>query len=329
MPAKKQTASNKKRLQRIYGLRQYRRVMMDHKPFQTAPVNISDSVAKKIEVHQHIHQGGGRGEFCPVCRKRLSPDAFLCLGCDQAVDLGCLNNISRLCLNCHEDHLRRNNERRLLLVIQGGQTERKAFIWHQRHLVFGRAKKSENPDVDLTLRYLPIKPEGLFPENLEKTRKIPRRFGHVYIDERVVLIRNLHAKACFTLDGTPVCEGQERRIASNRFTIGFDGGLSLLGTCFRSDTGLIDALRLSRIGNHEVHDYFVVPRRLRMDTEPFLSDPAVSSTESGAEIFPTGSGFIFKTDEDTAHEVRSGIALCFSGINHLPIEWREEEFSVV
>jgi hypothetical protein len=202
--------------------------------------------------------------------------------------MGCYRPISRLCDNCHHLHLRTRENRRVVVVVGNQVATRKVFLWNQRHLVFGRARTEEDPELVLTLRFLPLKPESKHQENAERTKRIPRRSGYIYLEDQTIMVGNLHQSLELRVGGKRLAPGQKQRILDDRFRLDIIEGLGLSGTCLRTKEGGIGGLILRRVGNEADHEYWLV-------TSPI--DLSIPLGLPGWYLVPDEGGFALAHDE--------------------------------
>lgn len=120
-----------------------------------------------------------------------------------------------------EDALDIETAFRSKLVIREGGVERTVFMIPKREIVFGMAKRERQPEVDLTLRLLPIRSRSESPDNWRKSAMISKVHGRLKVERNKALIRDESLNGLF-LRG--VTEDDDRHIDS------LDTWMELYGT---------------------------------------------------------------------------------------------------
>ena len=228
------------------------------------------------------------------------------------------------------------------------------FLFAGNRLAFGMAKKERYPEVDLTLRLLPVRSQELDPANWAKSAMISKLHGRLRVVAGSLQIKDESRNGIYlrlnasegglaslgelgdwigTLDedaslasATRLAKGEWRTLPDHAtLTLGKNILHLHLDVCRSQTDGLIDTVHIRRLGNSPTHEYLLVVRSWHLGKVcgPDLADlPGAFSTS----IWPDGVQWWANVTNGQASVLQPGAALLFSSIRWTFGEATDEDF---
>ena len=165
---------------------------------------------------------------------------------------------------------------KLVIPLPAGPS-RKVFLFAKPKITFGREDITKGPN-DIALRLLPV--GGPEAENFQKTRTIGRTCGLLDCRPEGVYLRTL-SDTPMAVDGEPMAAKELKLPLDCRVSLGDVVELRIT-TYFRNV--LLTAVRISRLGNAENHEYVVIREPATIGPGPGNAITLPCAAEPAAEL---------------------------------------------
>ncbi|BBM86308.1 hypothetical protein [Candidatus Uabimicrobium amorphum] len=188
---------------------------------------------------------------------------------------------------------------RAVLAYHDGQKQHKIFLIAKTRVGFGKAKKSQNPDVDITMRVLPLRSQELDPGNWARTKKISQHHGNFILRNNQFYIERLGKNGIFTLEGNEIEKESLFTLKDTTQIRLAQESLQLkLKTVRDLETQSVNCLCVERVDNHVHHCYVQVIREVTIGVKKAdVNLPGMNglfrivTEQEGWNVIPDESGY--------------------------------------